>query len=71
MLAHVPPHPHVVRYYAAWTEAAGGHGGGEHLYAQLELCDVSLGTHAALGEQQREGELVEVLRQVCRGAGGR
>jgi hypothetical protein len=37
---------------------------GEHLYLQLERCDVSLGIHASLGEQLREGELLEVLRQV-------
>lgn len=61
MLAHLPPHPNVVQYFGCWVEPAGE---GEHLYLQLEKCDVNLGIHASLGEQLREAELVEVLRQV-------
>lgn len=69
MLARLPPHPHVVQYYGCWTEAAGtgaGDGGstGEHLYLQLEKCDVNLGIHASLGEQLKEADLQDVLRQV-------
>ena len=68
MLAHLPPHPHVVQYFGCWTEAGGtaGEGGstGEHLYLQLEKCDVNLGIHASLGEQLKEAELLDVLRQV-------
>ena len=40
--------------------------GCEHLYLQLEKCDVSLGIHASLGEQLKEGDLLDVLRQVGR-----
>lgn len=62
MLAHLPPHPNVVQYFGCWVEPAGE---GEHLYLQLEKCDVNLGIHASLGEQLREADLLEVLRQVC------
>ncbi len=31
----------------------------------MEKCDVSLGTHAALGERLKEADLVDVARQVC------
>ena len=69
VLAHLPPHPNVVRYTAAWAEA--GPGGGEHVFIQLEKCDVSLDVHCALGERIREGELLEVMRQVGGLSGGR
>ncbi|EFN52084.1 hypothetical protein CHLNCDRAFT_37008 [Chlorella variabilis] len=62
VLAHLPPHPHIVQYFSCWSEP---HQGGEHLYLQLEKCDVSLGIHASLGEQLKEGDLLEVLRQVA------
>jgi len=61
VLAHMPPHPNVVQYYGCWSEPAGD---GEHLYLQLEKCDVNLAIHSTLGEQLREGDLLEVLRQV-------
>lgn len=71
MLAHLPPHPNVVQYYTCWSEAGAGELG-EHLYIQLEKCDVNLGIHASLGEQLKEADLLEVLEQVRpgRGTGG-
>ncbi|PRW60946.1 Wee1 kinase [Chlorella sorokiniana] len=63
VLAHLPPHPNVVQYYCCWSEAAGELG--EHLYIQLEKCDVNLGIHASLGEQLREGDLLDVLEQMA------
>ncbi len=62
MLAHLPPHPNVVQYHTCWSEPAGELG--EHLYIQLEKCDVNLGIHASLGEQLREADLLHVLEQV-------
>lgn len=69
VLAHLPPHPNVVQYYGCWSEG-GGAEGGEHLYIQLEKCDVNLGIHASLGEQLREPELLDVLEQVWAGGQG-
>ncbi|KAL4424004.1 hypothetical protein ABPG75_001305 [Micractinium tetrahymenae] len=62
VLAHLPPHPNVVQYFGCWSEPGGE---GEHLYLQLEKCDVNLGIHASLGEQLREADLLEVLRQMA------
>lgn len=67
VLAHLPPHPNVVQYYTCWSEPAGEVG--EHLYIQLEKCDVNLGIHASLGEQLREADLLDVLEQVGEGHG--
>ncbi|PSC73365.1 Wee1 kinase isoform B [Micractinium conductrix] len=64
VLAHLPPHPNVVQYFGCWSEP---HGDGEHLYLQLEKCDVSLGVHASLGEQLREPDLLEILQQTAAG----
>lgn len=63
VLAHVPPHPGVVRYYSAWTEP--GTDGGDKLFTQLELCSASLGAHQSLlGEQLPERDIVEIARQI-------
>ncbi|KAI3432278.1 hypothetical protein D9Q98_003838 [Chlorella vulgaris] len=62
VMAHLPPHPNVVQYYSCWTEARQE---GEHLYLQLEKCDVNLAIHSTLGEQLKEGDLLEVLRQMA------
>ena len=40
------------------------HNQGEHLYIQLECCDISLGSKLTLGESFREGDLLKILRQV-------
>lgn len=64
VLAHLPPHPGVVRYYSAWTEP--GADGGDRLYTQLELCSASLGAHQSfLGEQLPERDIVEIARQIA------
>ena len=64
VLAHLEPHPSVVRYYGCWTET--GIDGGERLFMQLELCDIALGTHVGLGgERMTEGEIVGLTRQIA------
>jgi len=63
VLANVPPHPGIVRYFSSWTEA--GIDGGERLFMQLELCSATLGLHAAMGERVPEADLIEVVRQVA------
>lgn len=64
VLAHLPPHPGIVRYYSAWTEP--GVDGGERLFTQLELCSAALGAHQALlGEALVERDLVEIARQIA------
>lgn len=63
VLGHLEPHPNVIRYYSSWTEP--GLEGGERLFMQLELCDVSLETHAGLGDRLREAEIVQLARQIA------
>jgi serine/threonine protein kinase len=64
VLAHVPPHPGIVRCHSAWTES--GVDGGERLFTQLELCSGALGAHQALlGEALVEKDLVEIARQIA------
>ncbi len=65
MLARLPPHPNIVQYYGSWTER--GPNGGEFLYHQLEKCEISLGSLAALRETVREPDMLEVLQQVGQG----
>ncbi len=60
--ARLPYHPHIVRYYTCWSEAAAR---GEHMYLQLEKCGPSLSRHAELEGPLGESQLLEVLRQVC------
>lgn len=62
VLAHIPPHPHIVGYYTSWTERAAE--GGEYLFHQLEKCDVSVGSLISLREPLREADVLELLRQV-------
>ena len=65
-LAAVGSHPHLVRYHTAWIEKDAA-ADGEFLYIQLEACDTSLGNLRALKNESKEGDLVEILRQVtCR-----
>ena len=54
-------HPHIVRYHSNWMEQ---HNKGEHLFIQLECCDISLGSKLTLGDSFREGDLLKILRQV-------
>ena len=63
VLSRLPRHDNVVAYYNCWTEP--GLEGGERLFMQLELCDVSLETHVGLGERMSEAEIVELARQMA------
>ena len=64
VMAHLPPHPHIVRYFTCWAES--GSEGGERVYTQLELCDVTLETHVGLGgHTMNEPRLLEFTRQIA------
>lgn len=66
ILAHVPPHPCLVRYHGAWVEPGASGPALVHAYILLERCEVSLGTHLALSaERLAAAELVVVLRALC------
>ena len=62
-LAAVGDHPNIVKYVTAWIEKDAAMDG-EHLYIQLEACDTSLGNLRALKDETKEGQLLEILRQV-------
>ena len=57
-------HPNIVRYYSNWMEQLHE---GEHLFIQMECCDISLGSKLTLGDSFREGDLLKILRQVQHG----
>lgn len=61
--AAVGDHPNIVKYVTAWIEKDAAMDG-EHLYIQLEACDTSLGNLRALKDETKEGQLLEILRQV-------
>lgn len=62
-LAAVGDHPNIVKYVTSWIEKDAAMDG-EHLYIQLEACDTSLGNLRALKDETKEGQLLEILRQV-------
>ncbi|DBB07912.1 TPA: hypothetical protein ACH3X3_009300 [Trebouxia sp. C0006] len=62
-LAAVGDHPNIVKYVTAWIEKDAAMDG-EHLYIQLEACDTSLGNLRALKDETKEGQLLEILRQI-------
>ena len=62
-MAAAGAHPSIARYHGAWMEqkAAGEH----HVYIQLEMCGMSLGSRMAVHSSPlKEADLLDVLAQV-------
>ena len=62
-LAAAGAHSGMVQFHGAWLESRAG---GDHMFIQLQMCGLSLGSRLALqGQPLKEAELLDILAQVC------